>query len=731
MKAHARVSRRDFLKTGATTAAGLTIAFYIPSRFTEVARGHAPSVPGNDAAFAPNGWVHIGTDGMVTITVDKSEMGQGVNTSYPMLVAEELDADLALVRVGAAPENPAGWTRRMGTGGSSSVRSSYDTLRKAGATARGMLVAAAAQQWGVDASACRTEKGAVIHTATGRTLRYGALVSRAAALPAPSDPPLKNPAEFRILGTRVRRLDTPAKVNGTARFGIDTRVPGMLYASIERSPAFGGGVSRVDDSRARTMPGVKRVVQLAAVKSARSENAVAVVADSYWHALAARRALHIEWNDGPNGSLDSTAIRARLAQLAEKAGIPARTEGDASAAMKSAAKTIEAVYEVPYLAHATMEPMNCTAHVRDDGCDVWAPTQGQSGTQQVAAEVAGLPPEQVRVHTTYLGGGFGRRSETDFVAEAVQLSRVMGAPVQVIDTREDDVRHDFYRPTTYNRFAAGFDAGGRVVAWTHRIVGASIATSKGRPPRDGIDGSLVEGAANVPYEIPGILVEQTIADLPIPLGYWRSVGSSHNAYLTECFVDEVARAAGKDPYEFRRALLANHPRHLGVLELAAEKAGWGKPLPAGRTRGIAVAESFGSYVAEVAEVSLDGNSVPRVHRVVCAVDCGPIVNPDTIEAQMQSGIVYGLTAALYGDITIDRGRVRQGNFNDYPMLRMKEMPAVEVYIVPSSEKQGGIGEPGTPPIAPAVCNAIFAATGKPVRRLPIVRDGKSTIAGVM
>jgi isoquinoline 1-oxidoreductase beta subunit len=731
MKADARVSRRDFLKTGATTAAGLTIAFYIPSRFTEIARDETPGVRGHDAAFAPNGWVHIGTDGIVTITVDKSEMGQGVNTSYPMLVAEELDADLASVRVGAAPENPAGWTRRMGTGGSSSVRSSYDTLRKAGATARGMLVAAAAQQWGVDASACRTEKGAVIHTATGRTLGYGALASRAATLTVPSDPPLKNPADFRILGTRVRRLDTPVKVNGTARFGIDTRVPGMLYASIERSPAFGGSVSRVDDSRARTMRGVKRVVQLAAVRSARSENAVAVVADSYWHALAARRALTVEWNDGPNGSLDSAAIRARLAQLAEKPGIPARTEGDAGAAMKGAAKTIEAVYEVPYLAHATMEPMNCTAHVRADGCDVWAPTQGQSGTQQVAAEVAGLSPEQVRVHTTYLGGGFGRRSETDFVAEAVHLSRVMGAPVQVIDTREDDVRHDFYRPTTYNRFAAAFDASGTVVAWTHHIAGASIATSKGRPPRDGIDGSLVEGAANVPYEIPNILVEQTIADLPIPLGYWRSVGSSHNAYLTECFVDEVARAAGKDPYEFRRALLASHARHLGVLELAAEKAGWGTPLPMGRTRGIAVAESFGSYVAEVAEVSLDANGVPRVHRVVCAVDCGPIVNPDTIEAQMQSGIVYGLTAALYGDITIDRGRVRQGNFNDYPMLRMKEMPAVEVYIVPSTEKQGGIGEPGTPPIAPAVCNAIFAATGKPVRRLPIVRDGKSTIAGVM
>ncbi|HWG54567.1 MAG TPA: xanthine dehydrogenase family protein molybdopterin-binding subunit [Gemmatimonadaceae bacterium] len=731
MKADTPVSRRDFLRTGATTAAGLTIAFYIPSRFTAIARGETPLAASDDAAFAPNGWVHIGIDGIVTITVDKSEMGQGVNTSYPMLVAEELDADFAQVRVGAAPENPAGWTRRMGTGGSSSVRSSYDTLRKAGATARAMLVAAAARQWGVEAATCRTEKGTVIHAATGRALAYGALASRAGSLPVPADAPLKDPKDFRILGTRVRRLDTPVKVNGTARFGIDTRLPGMLYASIERSPAFGGSITRVDDSRARSMPGVKRVVQLAAVKSARSERAVAVVADSYWHALSARRALHIEWNDGPNGSLDSAAISARLAQLAEQAGLPARTEGDAGAAMQGAAKTIEAVYEVPYLAHATMEPMNCTAHVRATGCDVWAPTQGQSGAQAVAAEVAEMPPEQVRVHTTYLGGGFGRRSETDFVAEAVQLSKVMGAPVQVIDIREDDVRHDFYRPTTYNRFAAGFDASGNPVAWTHRIVGASIATSKGRPPRDGIDGSLVEGAANVPYEIPNILVEQTIADLPIPLGYWRSVGSSHNAYLTECFVDEVARAAGKDPYEFRRALLAKHPRHLGVLELAAQKAGWGTPLPAGRTRGIAVAESFGSYVAEVAEVSLDGKGMPRVHHVVCAVDCGPVVNPDTIEAQMQSGIVYGLTAALYGDITIERGRVLQGNFNDYPMLRMKEMPKVDVYIVPSTEKQGGIGEPGTPPIAPAVCNAIFAATGVPVRRLPIIRDGKSRIAGVM
>ncbi|HET7563768.1 MAG TPA: xanthine dehydrogenase family protein molybdopterin-binding subunit [Gemmatimonadaceae bacterium] len=728
MSSDTRVSRRDFLKTGVTSAAGLTIAFYIPSRLTDAALAESLDGTRDGDEFSPNGWVHIGTDGNVTITVDKSEMGQGVWTSLPMLVAEELEVDLKSVRVGPTPENPAGWARRMGTGGSSSVRSSYDLLRKAGATARVMLVSAAAQQWGVDASDCRAESGAVIHTKTGRKLTYGQLASRAAKLDVPADPPLKDPKDFRLLGHRVPRTDTPLKVNGTARFGIDVRVPGMLYASVERSPVFGGTIARIDDSRAKAMPGVKRIVRLDPVKSARSEAAVAVVAESYWQAFSARRALVIEWDEGANASLDSAGISASLAKLAEKPGVQARKEGDATSAMASAAKMIDAVYEVPYLAHATMEPMNCTAHVRADGCDVWAPTQGQSGTQRVAAEVAGLPPEKVRVHTTYLGGGFGRRSETDFVAEAVALSKAMGAPVQMIDTREDDIRHDFYRPTTYNRFSAAFDASGDPIAWTHRIVGPSISVSKGFPPRNGIDGSLIEGAANVPYEFPNILVEQTIADLPIPLGYWRSVGSSHNAFVTECFFDEVARAAGKDPFELRRTLLANHPRHRGVLELAAQKAGWGMPLPAGRARGIAMAESFGSFVTEVVEVSLDANGKPRVHRVVCAVDCGPTVNPDTIEAQMQSGIVYGLTAALYGDITIDRGRVRQGNFDSYPMLRMNEMPAVEVYIVPSTEKQGGIGEPGTPPIAPAVCNAIFTLTGKPIRTLPIMRGGKSRIA---
>ncbi|HEX5437972.1 MAG TPA: xanthine dehydrogenase family protein molybdopterin-binding subunit [Gemmatimonadaceae bacterium] len=729
MGASSQLSRRDFLKTGATIGAGLTIAFYLPSRLTALAFGETPSDAG---VFAPNGWVHIGTDGVVTLTVDKSEMGQGVNTALPMLIAEELDVDFDNVRAGATPVNPAGWARRMGTGGSSSVRGSYDMLRKVGATARAMLVAAAAQQWGVDASGCRTEHGAVIHTATKRTLAYGQLAQRAATLPVPSDPPLKDPKDFRLLGTPVPRTDTPLKVNGTAQFGIDTRRPGMLYASIERSPAFGGTVKHVDDSRAKGMPGVRRVVTIGQTpderKVGRTQNGVAVVADHYWQAYTARRALHVEWNPGPNGSLDSAGIHAQLAELAEKPGVQARKEGDAEAAMTGAARTVKAVYEVPYLAHATMEPMNCTADVRPDGCDVWAPTQGQSGTQRAAAAITGLPVEKVRVHTTFLGGGFGRRSETDFVSEAVRLSKELGAPVQVIFSREDDVRYDFYRPTTYNRFAAALDAGGNPVAWTHRIVGPSIAVSKGRHPRNGIDGSLVEGAANVPYGIPNILVEQTIADLPIPLGYWRSVGNSHNSFVTEAFFDEMAHAAGKDPYELRRALLRDQPRHLRVLDLAAEKAGWGKRLPEGRSRGIAVAEAFGSYVAEVAEISLARDGKPTVHRVVCAVDCGPIVNPNTIEAQMAGGIVYGLSAALYGEITIDHGGVRQGNFDGYPVVRMNEMPAVEVHIVRSTDKQGGIGEPGVPPIAPAVTNAILAATGTPVRQLPIIQNGKSRVA---
>jgi isoquinoline 1-oxidoreductase subunit beta len=725
MRADSAVSRRDFLRTGATFGAGLTVAFYLPSRLM---RRLGVSDPGT--GLAPNGWVHIGTDGVVTVTIDKSEMGQGVMTAYPMLIAEELDVDPTAIQVGPTPENPAAWTRRMGTGGSSSVRSSYEILRKAGATARAMLVAAAAHQWGVSPDACRTEHGIVTGPSQGQKLGYGQLAAQAAALPVPADVPIKDPKDFRVLGTRVHRFDTPLKVNGRAQFGIDARVPGMLYASVERSPAFGGSPQHVDDSKAKALAGVRRVMTLEwspdDVKAARMETSVAVVADHYWQALTARRALGIQWSSSP---LDTPGISTKFETLSQQPGVRARAEGDAGgASLAGAAKKVEAVYEVPYLAHAPMEPMNCTASVRSDGCDVWVATQGQTGAQRVAAQVSGLPLDKVRIHTTYLGGGFGRRSETDFVAEAVRISKEVGAPVQVIWTREDDIRHDFYRPATYNRFAAGLDANGNPVAWTHHIVGASIAISKHQTLENGIDGSLVEGAANMPYAIPNILVEQTAVDLPVPCGYWRSVGSSHNAYVTESFFDEVARAGGKDPYELRRSLLTGHPRHLAVLDLAADRAGWGKTLPEGRHRGIAVAEAFGSYVAEVAEISLSDDGKWRVHRVVCAVDCGPIVNPDTIEAQMQGGIVYGLSAALYGEITIDGGRARQGNFNDYQVLRMNEMPHVEVYIVPSTEKQGGIGEPGVPPIAPAVANAIFSATGTPVRRLPVVQTGRSGIA---
>jgi len=716
MSTSARTSRREFLQT----SAGLVIAFYLPART-------ARQPESADTAFAPNAWLSVGTDGVVTLTIDKSEMGQGPHTALAMILADELEADWSKVQLGPVPENPAAWSRPMSTGGSRSVRSSWDTLRKAGATARAMLVVAAAQTWGVEPATCRAENGTVVHATSRRRLGYAVLARKAATLPVPENPPLKDPKDFRLIGTRVRRLDTPPKVDGGAVFGIDVRVPGMLVASIERCPVFGGRIKRFDAERSNAVPGVRHVVPLDASPWTGTNGAwgvgcaagVAVVADSYWQAVTGRRALEIEWDEGDNGSLDSDAIRAQFTRLAEQPGAEARKNGDAPIALAGAAKRVEAVYEVPFLHHATMEPMNCTAHVRAEGCDVWAPTQNQTRAQEVAAELTGLPKEQVRIHTTFLGGGFGRRLEPDFVSEAVRLSKAVGAPVKVIWSREDDVRHGFYRPATYNRFAAGLDATGSPVAWTHRIVAPPILLKFG-PLEKGIDRTLIDGAANLPYGIPNLLVDQVAVDLlPVPRGFWRSVGISQNAFVTECFCDEVAVAAGKDPYEFRRALLGDKPRHRRTLELAAEKAGWGSPLPAGQGRGIALAEWAPTTCAQVAEVSVAPDGTVRVHRVVCAVDCGPVVNPDTIEAQLQGGIVYGLTAALYGEITIERGRVKQGNFDDYPLLRLPEMPVVEVYIVPSSDAQGGIGEPAVGPIAPAVCNAIFAATGKRVRRLPI------------
>ena len=708
------ISRREFVET----TAGLLIAFHLP-------RGDAGPV--TEASFAPNAWLRVSSDGIVTLTVDKSEMGQGSQTGLAMMLAEELDADWSRVRLGPVPENPAGWSRRMSTGGSTAIRTSWEPLRKAGAAAREMLIDAAASTWKVDRTSCRAERGAVVHAASNRRLSYGKLVAQAAQLPVPKDPPLKDPKDFRLLGTRLPRLDTPAKVDGSAVFGIDVKVPGMLIASIERCPVFGGTLKSFDATKAKAVPGVRAVVALepspwtgtTGAWAAGCAAGVAVVADTYWQAVTGRRALEIQWDEGDAASLDSDGIRAQFVKLADQAGVEARKDGDAAAALAGAAKRVEAVYETPFLHHATMEPMTCTAHARSDGCDVWVPTQNQTRAQEVAAELTGLPKEQVRVHTTFLGGGFGRRLESDFVSEAVRVSKAAGAPVKVIWSREDDVQHGFYRPATYNRFAAALDAGGTPVAWTHRVVAPPILLKFG-PLDKGTDRTLIDGAANLPYAIPNVLVDQVAVDLlPVPRGFWRSVGISQNAFVTECFFDEVAVAAGKDPYELRRQLLADKPRHLRTLELAAQKAGWDTPLPAGRGRGIALAEWAPTTCAQVAEVSVRPDGGVRVHRVVCAVDCGPTVNVGQIEAQLQGGIVYGLTAALYGEITIDKGRVKQSNFTDYPMLHIEEMPVVEVHVVPSDDKQGGIGEPSVGPVAPAVCNAIFAATGKRVRRLPI------------
>jgi len=701
--------RRRFLKVSAVAGGGLLIGFHLPL----ANRAGAAEAAGKD--FAPNAWIRIDANDTVTLRVASSEMGQGVYTSIPMLLAEELECDWSRIKVEMAPADKAYTNPLIGqqlTGGSTAVRAFWTPLRRAGAVGRELLIRAAAQTWKVKEDECRAENGVVAHKTSQRKARYGELAAKAATLPVPSEVFLKEPGEFKLIGKSTARLDTPLKVNGSAVFGTDVKLPGLLTAVVARCPVYGGKPKKFDATKAKNVPGVRQVLSI--------HSGIAVVADSFWAAKQGREALVVEWDEGTHAKLDSAAIRLQLERALKKKGVNARNEGDAAKALKAAAKRIEAVYEVPYLAHACMEPMNCTAVVKKkDSCELWVPTQNQTGTQFVAAQITGLPPEKIKVNTTFLGGGFGRRSEQDFVAETVQLAMATGAPVKLMWTREDDMHHDYYRPATLNRLSATLDKDGMPLAWRHEIAGGSIF-SRVFPSsiKNGIDNTSVEGAANLPYAIPNLQVTWVMENGVVPVGFWRSVGSSQNAYITECFLDEVAAAAGKDPYEYRRALLAKHPRHLGVLELAAQKAGWGTPLPAGRTRGIAVAEAFGSYCAQVAEVSMERGQV-RVLRVVCAIDCGMVVNPDTVVAQMESGIVYGLTAALKGEITIKNGRVEQDNFHDYPLLRIDEMPDIEVHIVKSSEHPGGVGEPGTPPIAPAVANAVFAATGKPVRRLPI------------
>jgi isoquinoline 1-oxidoreductase beta subunit len=707
-----KVDRRSFLKTGVAGATGLVIGFYLPGRFEALA---APPA-GSAAPAALNAWMRIGTDDSVTILIDKSEMGQGIQTALCMLAAEELECDWKKIQTEFAPAakeyfNPA--FGMQGTGGSSSVRSSWDPMRKAGAAARDMLLQAAAQKWGVEKAACRAENGVILHGATKRRLTYGSVAEAAAKLPIPADVPLKDPKQFRVIGKSTKRLDTPDKVNGRAEFGIDIRRPGMLYAVVARCPVFGGKVASFDAAKAKAVPGVKNVIQIS--------SGIAVVADSTWTAMQGRRSLDVKWDEGPDANVSSDSISKLFAERAAQPGVEARKEGDAATALAGAAKKIEAVYEVPFLAHATMEPQNCTADVRADRCDVWAPTQFQTMAQAVAAKLCGLKPEAVFIHTTFLGGGFGRKAGADFVIEAVEASKAIGAPVKVTWSREDDMQHDFYRPASHARLAGGLDADGWPVAWTTRVACPSIMNAWFPGSiKNNLDPTSVEGVDNLPYAIPNILVDYQLTETGIPVGFWRSVGNSQNGFFSESFMDELAAAGKKDPYEFRRRFLGKAPRHLAVLELAAQKAGWDKPLPAGRFRGIAVLTAFLSYAAQVVEISVNRSErTLKIHRVVCAVDVGRVVNPTNIAAQSESAVVYGLTAALHGTITISRGRVEQTNFNNYPMLRVDEMPAVEVHIVPSEEKPTGAGELSVPPVVPALCNAIFAATGKRIRRLPI------------
>lgn len=716
------LDRRNFLKVSAAAGGGMMLGFSLfgcKSDPQQAPGTKAGETPGTDTAKEVssadlNAWVRIASDGMITLLIPKTEMGQGVLTALPMILAEELEADWSKVKAEHSPTDEEKYGLQI-TGGSSSVSRSYESLRKTGAAARDMLIAAAAKTWGVEPGECRAEKSEVVHDKSGKRAGYGELAATAATMPVPEAPKLKDRKDFKLIGTSVKRLDTRSKLRGEAKYGVDVQRPGMLVAQVERSPVFGGTLTSFDASAAKAVPGVREVVQVS--------SGVAVVADHFWAAKKGRDALKTEWDEGAHASMSSASITDELRQIVGK-GKEARKDGDALGAIKKAKRKLEAVYEVPFLAHATMEPMNCTVEVRTDGCDVWVPTQAQSVVRKAVAEATGLPVDKVAVHTTMLGGGFGRRLHWDFVTEAAEVAKAVSKPVKVMWTREDDMRGGLYRPVSYNQMVGSLDADGWPEAWVHRIASPSILKPlKGTAfpfsiEDDAIDFTSIEGAANMPYAIPNKLVTCADPKSAVPVWSWRSVGSSQNAYVTECFFDELAAFGGKDPVEARLRLLDEHPRHKRALERAAEKAGWGSALPEGMARGVAVHESFGSVVAEVAEVSIE-NKVPRVHRVVAVVDCGEVVNPNIAQAQLEGGILYGLSATLGGKIDIDKGRPVQSNFHDYPVLRMKDTPKIETHIIAEGDPMGGLGEPGTPPIAPAVCNAVRALTGKPVRSLPI------------
>lgn len=712
------IDRRSFLKATIVAGGVLLVGINLPIRSKAEERFNLPVEPAAD--FQPNAFIKIAPDGKVTVVVGQSEMGQGVLTSLPMIVADELEVEWKNVAFEHGPAGQAFINPMLGsqiTGGSSSVKAFFGPLRNSAASVREMLVMAAAGMWSVSPDTCKAVNGTVVHLPTKRIAKYGDLLAAAAKITPPTSPKLKDPKDFKFIGKPIKRLDTASKVNGTGVFGIDVKVPGMLTATLLRSPVFGGKVKSVDDTAAKAVKGVHTVVPLG--------YGVGVVADNYWAAKKGRDALKVVWDEGKMASVSSDGIYRSYIEAAENGkSIEAKKIGDIAAGKTKSVKTIDAVYYAPYLAHATMEPMNATADVRADRCEIWSGIQAQLVVQGMVSKALGLAPEKVTVNTTLLGGGFGRRLG-EYVLDAVLLSKAVGKPVKVIWTREDDMQNDFYRPATYNKMSAGLDSAGKPVFWQHRLVNSSIMASLGpsifgfAPPTDKLDDSATEGAHTLPYDMQNLLVDWVPVDSGVPVGFWRSVGSSHTGFSTECFMDELAFAARRDPLDFRLSLLGKDDRQAGVLKLAAEKAGWGKPAAKGLFRGIAAMESFGSYVAQVAEVSVGKDGKPKVHRVVCAIDCGQVVNPDTVTAQMESCIIFGLTAAFYGEITLKNGRVEQRNFYDYKMLRMNETPKIEVYIVSSTEKHGGVGEPGTPPIAPAVVNAIFAATGKRLRSLPI------------
>ena len=706
-------SRRKFLQTTALIGGGLVIGFHLPAFAKKLRNIGIPAAEN----FAPNAFVRIGKDNMITVIVNHSEMGQGAYTSLPMIIADELDADWSKVKFEAAPVDPVynhpGFGMQ-GTGGSTSTWVEWDRFRNAGATGRYLLVAAAAQTWNVDASSLRTEKGYVVHDATKRKISYGELVDKAAAITAPKEVKLKDAKDFKLIGKPVKRLDTPEKIDGSGIFGLDVKIPGLLTAVIERAPVFGGKVKSFNADKAKAIPGVKEVVQI--------DRGIAVVATGFWPAKLGRDALEIVWDEGALSTLDTKTQTTQYADLAKQAGAVAKKEGDVAAAKSKAVKNFDVVYDMPYLAHAPMEPLNCVADVKADSCEIWVGTQFQTVDAMTAAGITGLKPNQIKLHTTLLGGGFGRRAVLDahFVSEAVQVSKAIKSPVKVVWTREDDIRGGYYRPRAYHTISAGLDASGKPLYWKQNIVCQSFAVGtplEAMMVQNGVDGTAVEGASEIPYHVPNRQVEWNMAPNGVPTLWWRSVGSSHTAFVVEGFIDELAKAAGKDPFEYRRMLMDKHPRQKKVLEYVAAKAGWKNPLPAGRGKGIAVHESFGSVVAMVAEVSIAKNNL-KVHKVTVAVDCGQVVNPDTIKAQMEGCVVFGLTAALYGEISFEKGRVKQSNFHDYRMLRMNEMPVVEVHIADSKEKMGGVGEPGVPPVAPAVANALFVLTGKRIHKLP-------------